>query len=71
MPPYSSPLNPIEHAWAVTKREWASQMARITTVYDKTKFETDLGLVTQGVFQRFTYRMMHGSDAAYQTKKLT
>jgi len=65
-PPYSSPLNAIEHAWAVTKREWATQMARITKVYDKNKFETDLALVTERVFQGFTFTMMHGSDKSYR-----
>jgi len=53
-PPYSSPLNAIEHAWFCVKNEWAKQMARVISVYDKTKFESDLDLVTRQVFSRFT-----------------
>ena len=65
MPPYSSPLNPIEHTWWACKAEWASQMARIKKVYDKNKFSTDLDIIVKQVFEKFTYRIMHGSDRAY------
>ena len=45
LPPYSSPLNPIEHVWAAFKTLWRKRMSRQFDKFPQDNIETLVGEV--------------------------
>ena len=62
LPPYSSPLNPIERVWSRLKRRWAKYLSRITVKYNMDNIERDIRLVTAEVERELTFNCLHASD---------
>ena len=56
LPPYSSPLNPIEHVWAAFKALWRKRMARQFDKFPQGNIEQLVGEVLDTV--RISHRLL-------------
>ena len=64
LPPYSSPLNPIEHVWAAFKTLWRKKMARQFDKFPDSNIER---LVTQVMDEvKTTPRLLNSITAAVE-----
>ena len=66
MPPYSSPLNPIERVWAIFKQKWSKYLAQIKVRYNLLSTRRDLELVMAEVGQGRTPNILRAGDSALQ-----
>ena len=65
-PPYSSPLNVIEHVWSAYKHMWAKFISTHTGKYNSTNMERDMLEVAELVGQRLSPAILHSADRYFQ-----